>query len=532
MALDMRFDYSQHMRLGQTMKLAPRVIQSMEILQMSLADLEERIEQELENNAVLELAEGDPEGPTVVADGLSEGLAEGEGKGVEAEQFERLESFEQDNPDAADNEYTDSGSEHETDQRTRSIDDFEYQPSRVNDGGDRDAKMDAMAATPARTASLHDQLVDQWSLVEVEASLKPLGGLILAFLDDDGYLRTPLETIADRAPLGLVASDPQRKPTVEELLRALTALQLFLDPPGVAARDARECLLLQLDAMEGDDDAEPMSEAQYEILSAARRIVDQHLDDLMQNRLPRIGEKTGLSMERIKEGLVLLRRLSLSPARRLIDESEPPITPDAIVEYDAETDRYVAFLNDSRVPRLRVNPSYEQMAKDRSVEKKDREFLRTNLNNAYWLIDAVNQRKRTLLRVLSVVVEAQREVFDVGMEALRPLPMTLVAEQLGIHVATVSRAVADKYIQTPRGVMALRKFFSGGTTNEAGEDVAWDAIKAALKDIIDHEDKAKPYSDEQLVEELKKRGLEIARRTVAKYRDQLKVPSARLRKTF
>jgi oligopeptide/dipeptide ABC transporter ATP-binding protein len=131
----------------------------------------------------------------------------------------------------------------------------------------------------------------------------------LAFLDDDGYLRTPLETIADRAPLGLVASEPQRKPMVEELLRALTALQLFLDPPGVAARDARECLLLQLDAMEGDDDAEPMSEAQYEILSAARRIVDQHLDDLMQNRLPRIGEKTGLSMERIKEGLVLLRRL-------------------------------------------------------------------------------------------------------------------------------------------------------------------------------------------------------------------------------
>lgn len=522
----MRFDYSQHMKLGQQMKLAPRVIQSMEILQMSLADLEERIEQELENNAVLELAEGDPEAITP-----SEPPRDDPAHAQEADHFERLESFERDNPDAAENEYTDSGADAATG-AVRSIDDFEYLPSRTRDFGDRDAKMDAMAATPARSASLHDQLEAQWSLVEVDTALKPLGSHILAFLDDDGYLRTPLETIADRAPLGLVKGHPHRKPDVAELENALKALQLFLDPPGVAARDARECLLLQLDAMEGDDDAEPLSDSQRQIVAAARRIVDQHLDDLMQNRLPRIGEKTGFSMDRIKEALVLLRRLSLSPARRLVNDSEPAITPDAFVEYDAEADRYIAYLNDSRTPRLRVNRSYEEMAKDRTVEKKDREFLRTNLNNAYWLIDAVNQRKRTLLRVLNVVVEAQREVFDLGPQALRPLPMTQVAEQLGIHVATVSRAVADKYIQTPRGIMALRKFFSGGTTNEAGEDVAWDAIKAALKDIIDNEDKARPYSDEQLVEELKKRGLEIARRTVAKYRDQLKVPPARLRKTF
>ncbi|MBL8999480.1 MAG: RNA polymerase sigma-54 factor, partial [Gemmatimonadetes bacterium] len=141
-------------------------------------------------------------------------------------------------------------------------------------------------------------------------------------------------------------------------------------------------------------------------------------------------------------------------------------------------------------------------------------------------------RKRTLLRVINVVVDAQRDVFEQGIQALRPLPMTRVADQLGIHVATVSRAVADKWIQTPRGVVPLRKFFTGGTQTESGEDVSWDAIKAALKDVVDNEDKAKPLSDEQLVDELKKRGLEIARRTVAKYRDQLKIPPARLRKTF
>jgi hypothetical protein len=268
------------------------------------------------------------------------------------------------------------------------------------------------------------------------------------------------------------------------------------------------------------------------VIAAARKIVLNHLDDLMQNRLPRISEKTGLSLEQIKESLVVLKRLSLTPARRLVDDAPPPIIPDAIVEYDPENDRYVAYLNETRMPNLRINQEYALLSKNKTLDKPGREFLKTNLNNAQWLIDAVQQRKRTLLRVINVVVDAQRDVFEQGIQALRPLPMTLVAEQLGIHVATVSRAVAEKYIQTPRGVLPLRKFFTGGTQNEAGEDVAWDAIKAALKDVVDNEDKAKPLSDEQLVDELKKRGLEIARRTVAKYRDQLKIPPARLRKTF
>src|ERR1044071_7364484 len=143
------------------------------------------------------------------------------------------------------------------------------------------------------------------------------------------------------------------------------------------------------------------------------------------------------------------------------------------------------------------------MAKDRAVPKKDRDFLKTNISNAQWLIDAVNQRKHTLLRVINVVVDAQRDFFDYGPQALKPLPMTLVAEQLGIHVATVSRAVADKYVMTPRGVVALRGFFTGGTQNEAGEDVSWDAVKAALKEVIDAEDKANPLSDDALAEEVK-----------------------------
>lgn len=538
----MRFDYSQHMKLGQQMKLAPRVIQSMEILQMSLAELDERIEQELENNVALERAEGEAQAaaegvqiaPESHAADDSTPLRIDEGSG--SDDFERLDSFERDNPDLAENEYSGAAAPDERTEEPRPerdnyrLEDLDHRAARTN--SDRDAKMDAMAATPARSASLHEQLQRQWALVEVDPALRPMGDLIIAFLDDDGYLRTPLETILDRAPGGLIPAHPDRKPTPEELERALKAAQLFLDPPGVAARDARECLLLQLDALEDNDEHEDHSPETMAMIAAARTIVRDHLDDLMQNRLPRISEKTGLTLEQIKEGLVILRRLSLTPARRLVDDSPPPIIPDAIVEYDPENDRYVAYLNETRMPNLRINQEYALLSKNKTLDKPGREFLKTNLNNAQWLIDAVQQRRRTLLRVLNVVVEAQRDVFEQGVQSLRPLPMTQVAEQLGIHVATVSRAVAEKYIQTPRGVMPLRKFFTGGTQNEAGEDVAWDAIKAALKDVVDTEDKAKPLSDEQLVDELKKRGLEIARRTVAKYRDQLKIPPARLRKTF
>lgn len=523
------------MKLGQQMKLAPRMIQSMEILQMPLAELEERIEQELENNVALELAEGERS-----AQEIREQRSEAErdarelerplnvnDAGSAASDFERLESFESTHPDAAENEF--NASDYEQRHADRYDDAESYARARAD--GDRDSKMDAMAAAPARSASLTEQLLDQWSLVEVEPAVRIAGQAIISYLDDDGYLRTPLETIADRSPPAAIGPAAPAKLTVPQLENALPAVQLFLEPAGIAARDARECLLLQLDALpETDDDGEAIAEP--EVIGHARLLIDRHLEDLSKNRLPRIAESTGLSLEQIRGALELMRKLSLAPARRLVNEAVKPIIPDAIVEYDAEEDRYIAYLNDARMPNLRVNKEYAMMSRDRGVEKKDREFLKTNLSNAQWLIDAVNQRKHTLLRVVNAVVQAQREYFDYGPQALKPLPMTLVADQLGIHVATVSRAVADKHLQTPRGVTPLRKFFSGGVQTDSGEEVAWDAIKVALKEVIDAEDKRKPLSDEALADELKKRGLEIARRTVAKYRDQLGVPSARMRKTF
>ena len=514
----MRFETSQHMKLGQQMKLAPRMIQSMEILQMPLAELEERIEQELESNPTLELAEHELEGAAPDRE-RRDGGTDVDPTG--ADDFERLSAFEDDNPDFAGNQYSASRADRFDTEHTSA-----HSASRM--AGERDGKMDAMASAPARSASLADQLLAQWSLAEVEDRLRPLGERIVQFLDEDGYLRTPLEEVADRAPEAL------RGASAADWELALRAVQLLLEPAGVAARDAGECLLLQLDAIE--DQASRESEAPRigtpGAIDAARTLIRSHFEDLMNNRLPRIASRSGLSLEEINAGIEVMRRLSLAPARRLVSEVTGRITPDAVVEYDEEGDRYVAYLTDTRATQLRINREYALMAKDRKVEARDREFLKTNLANAQWLLDAVGQRRQTLLRVLSVVIEEQREYFDYGPEALRPLPMKTVADRLGVHVATVSRAVAEKWVQTPRGVVPLRGFFTQALQTESGEDVSANEVRGALKDIVEAEDKAKPLSDEALVEKLKERGYEIARRTIAKYRGQLEIPSARMRRQF
>jgi RNA polymerase sigma-54 factor len=548
----MRFETSQHMKMGQTMRMAPRMIQSMEILQMALPELEERVGQELESNPTLELADGsgEPVGDLdrheqTPADADYEGTLRLDANHGESD-FARLDSYEESNPDAASNEFEsveDSrGSSESFDRFDRDRSSGEYVERAAR--GDTDPKMEAMAATPARTDSLTDQLRGQWALVDVDPLLRQPGELIIAFIEGDGFLRTPLETLADRAPIGAeVGADSlnlprfTEKPSLALLERSLQAVQLFLEPAGVGARNLAECLLLQLDALE--DNAADMG-ISAKICEDAKLLVRDHIDDLMQNRLPKVADKSGLTMEEIKAVLGLLRRLSPAPASRLVEESARPIVPDAIVEYDTEQDRYYAYLNDRRIPNVRINQEYAKLAKDRSVERKDRDFIKTNLANAQWLLDAVGQRRQTLLRVITEVIARQREFFDYGPQALKPLPMQTVADELGIHVATVSRAVAEKYIATPRGVLPLRKFFSGGVQTKSapstgeggGEDLAWEAVKVALREVIEGEDKKSPLSDEALADALKERGIEIARRTVAKYREQLGIPAKRLRKAY
>lgn len=518
----MRISAGQQMRMEQTMKLSPRMIQSMEILQLPALALEERIEQELTENPTLEMAELSPEQsdhPLETADREDDGEGErplhvgeeggsdGDGRHDGSEDFGRAAEL--------NDRYGESWS-----QNTQESAEF-HTP--VSSNGEPDAKMEAMGNTAARSAGLSDQLLEQWRLVDVTPGVRRAGEHLIEFIDADGYLRTPMEQVLRQAPPGVSEA------MLEEALRDI---QRSLEPTGIGARDLAQCLLLQLDALEAERTGGGGGNGHRGAIPIARRLVIDHLREVEMNRLPQIARRTGWSIEQIKQGLDQLRRLDPAPARRLAPEYAQVVIPDVIVEYDPVHDRYVAALNRGRSPGLRINPYYQEMAKDREQGKQTRKYLNENLNHARWLIDAVEQRNNTLLRVVGLVIEHQREFLDEGPEHLKPLPMVRVAEQLGVHVGTVSRTVSEKYIQTPRGVFPLRMFFSGGTESSEGDQMSWKAVQAKLKQVLDREDKRRPWSDDQLVEQMGKEGVEIARRTVAKYRKELGAPPARQRKQY
>ena len=516
----MRFDAGQHLRMSQQMKLAPRMIQSMEILQMPMAALEERIEQELSSNPTLELREGgedrdavraeilqderdsrEGERPLVVGEITANGAGTATADGKAADDFERLTNFSEEYGDSFDSNNYESG-------------DFRH---RAAPDGERDRKMDALANTAARGSSLYEQLMDQWRMAEVSPNIRRAGEFLIGFVDADGYIRTDEHTLLSQLPPGL---------TREEMLQGWKELQQFLEPPGLGARDLRECLLLQIEAKERNEPEEADG------LEIQRALVTDYLKDIEANRLPKIARDLDVSIDEVKAGILALRQFHPHPGRLLAEDTPRTINPDAIVEFDEENDRYVATLTSGRMPMLNINPAYRKMLKNGGVDKRTKDFVGNNLRSARWLIDAIQQRQGTLLRVINVVLQAQRDFFDQGNQALKPLPMTLVADQLGIHVATVSRAVNEKYLQTPRGIFPLRMFFSGGTETDSGESMSWQAVQAKLEQLIKEEDKKEPLSDDQLVDELKKHGIEIARRTVAKYRKQLNIPPARQRKEY
>jgi RNA polymerase sigma-54 factor len=488
------------MRMEQRMKLAPRMIQSMEILQLPLMALEERIEQELQANPVLERKESEYEAPdlTAVAGIPKEATAPAEATTPQEEkQVSEI-------------------SDREIDQYMQDQADWATlnRGSRVRQTGERDAKMDAMANTAARGASLQEELTRQWDLVEVEDRIRRAGYVLIDWVTDAGLIVDPLEKIAEHLPSGL---------TVADLQEALPILQQRLEPPGICAQTMQECLLLQIDAWERDKGMD---------LTVPRVLVGTYLHDLEMNRLPQIARKSGFTIEQINQGKEFLKHLTLRPGSLLGENRVPTVTPDAAVDRDEDTGEYSIRLTDGHTPRLYINEIYKRMAKTKSVDGKTREFIANNIRNARWLIESIEQRRNTLLRVLKVVVEAQKEFLEHGPQFMKPLPMIGVADQLGIHVGTVSRAVAEKYVQTPRGIFPLRMFFTGGTENAEGEAMSWDAVKAKLGEIIANEDKANPLSDDEIVVKLKEQGIELARRTVAKYRKIAAIPPARRRKQF
>lgn len=477
------------------MKLAPRIIQAMEILQLPVMALQERIAEELASNPVLDLqAPGVDDQASPQRDDEPEPRGEHDMVVDEAngnsKDFERLAEFEEEFPDRV-----------HPDAPTRPS----VQP------GQRDGKMDAMANTPAPAASLNEYLLDQWRFVETDDETRRAGEMIINAIDADGYFRGRLEELA-------IAAD---RPLAIETLAEAWRLVQSLEPVGVGARDLQQCLLLQLavEQQAGKD------------VSLAIELVEHFLRDIEMNRLPRIAAKTGKTVQQIKAAIESLSHLNPRPGSLIGQRDVPVITPDVVVDLD-DDGNVVVTMPEGNFPRIHISSAYRRMAKNKATERTARKFLRDNIRSGQWVISAIAQRRHTIQRVAEEVFKTQRDFLESGVEALKPLPMADIAGKVGVHVATVSRAVAGKYVQTPRGIFPLRMFFSGGTKTDQGRDVSWGAVKAKLKEIIAEEDKSAPLNDDQLAEAMKAAGIEIARRTVAKYRNGMGIAPARKRRQF
>jgi RNA polymerase sigma-54 factor len=301
---------------------------------------------------------------------------------------------------------------------------------------------------------------------------------------------------------------------------AQTALALVqkLEPRGVGARDMKECFLLQLDP----------DTAYRDVLVT---LITSHLEDLAENRLPLIQRKTGYDLELIKAARDVLLKLNPWPGRDFEAAAAPSVVPDLHVEQN-ESGKYVVRLEDEYTPRLNISRKYQQLLANGKADPQTREYIKKKIESARWLIESIEQRYNTLKRVAQAIVDHQQAFLDKGPEFIVPLKMQQIADDVGVHVTTVSRAVDDKYVQTPRGIFPLKRFFGGGTTTADGEEVAWDIIRIKLREIVDKEDKNDPLSDDDLVRELAKHGYKLARRTITKYRKALKIPSSRQRRAY
>ncbi len=477
--------------LLQQQRLTPQLIQAMDILQLGTLALESRLADEVERNPALDFTPEEvdappppePEPPSSAADG-DRPLVVDEHGGAD---FERLDTMVQ--------EYD-------------WLDDDQYRGgfSRARDADETDGKLDAMANAAARPVTLQEYLLEQWQLADVDERTRALGRAIIESLDDGGRLDVPLGDLASA-----VAPPAQ----AAELERALAAVQR-LDPPGVAARSLQECLLLQLAALPGDNTLE-------------RRILAEHFEDLQRNRLPAIARALDVDVEEVKAALRVIGRLSLHPGSDVADRVTPPIVPDVIVEYNADEDRYDVRLSRVSQRELRISPEFRELLEAARHDKRARDFARQKIEEANAIIDAVRFRRERLLEVARAVVEAQRDFLDRGEQHLKVLRMSDLAARFGCDPSTISRTVDEKYMQTPRGIYPLRYFFTGGAETDDGDALGWASIKAKVQEIIAREDKHNPLNDDEIVARLRAEGIDIKRRTVAKYRAQLGIPPARQR---
>ena len=454
---------------------SPQMIQAMQILQLSALELEERVEQELTENPFLEVKE-----PGAAEEAEKASGAEDSGPSIET-MLADLERYERDAP-----------------------------PRNKPSGEDSDKKLEAMNNTPSSYHSLGDALLDQIALVEFDERQRQIAEYLVYSLDHRGYLTESFEKIIESSDIpGLTASELN---TVLADLRVATH-------PALGSRDLKECLLLQLEPMGLDT-------------PFLRTLIENHLEDITTNRLPHVARVTGHTLEDIKQAIETIRMLDPNPGRDYGESPAETIHPDVVVE---EIDgKYEVRLTRQGVPDLTVSPAYrELMRRTAQGGEAVRKWVKQRLESARWFIEAVHQRQNTLLRIATAVFERQKGFLDRGVKSMTPLRMLEIADATGVHISTVSRAVAGKYAQTPHGILPLRFFFSGGTAKAGGEMTSQASVKQRIKELVEKEDPKDPLSDDKLADLLEeKEGIRIARRTITKYRKALDIPSSTQRRVF
>jgi RNA polymerase sigma-54 factor len=487
----MKAGLSQSTQLKQELKINPRLYQAMDLLYMPLLDLQQHLKQELLNNPFLDMVE--PE----------------------------------DDEEESEEETTETETQPEAEEKANNdeIDWEEILLDGFDAGGRREEHEEREYYEPVTvdTRDLSDHLLDQISLLELTPRQAFLADEFIGNINEDGYLACALDDLLNAVNDTVIKAAEEidrdtddlplyTRPEIEEMLATIQSL----DPPGVGARDLRECLMLQL------------KEAGLE-QSVPYRLVRDCFEELINHRWSEISKRFGISPTDVQKAADEIKKLDPKPGLVYSAASDNYIIPDLIV--DKIDGKYHVFLNDANLPRLKLSRAYQEIARDKKkFEGENKEFISSKLNSANWMIQAIEQRRQTMLKVMNYIVDRQRDFFEKGVQHLKPLTLREVAEVISMHESTVSRVTNEKFVQTPRGVLPLKFFFSSGLSTTAGEDVSARGIKAQIEKLVSDEDPKHPLTDQAIVNILKESGVQIARRTVAKYRDQLGVLSARMRK--
>ncbi|NIM97023.1 MAG: RNA polymerase factor sigma-54 [candidate division Zixibacteria bacterium] len=457
------------MQMKLQQKLAPQLIQSLKLLQMPILKLEQLIRQELSTNPLLEEIEPSEEHDEVLST-------------------------------------SSDGGEDQTDPKLDKINWEDY----LRDEGEfyvrreKEQAEEKLEKTPVSEKNLYEHLMDQLHLSRLGKEDVEIGEYIIGNIDENGYLVCSAEEIASALDV-----------SPEKVSKILRLIQSF-DPPGVGAGDLRESLLIQL------------KEKGFEE-SLAFRVVRDHLNDLEKKSLTQLCKIMGVRFEDVQAAMDFIKTLSPRPAMGRFTPAANPVVPDLIVEKIG--DEFLVFHNDKNVPRLRINKTYRELMKKGSIRPGEtKTYLEGKLEKARWLLNSINQRRSTMIKVMEKIVEEQNGFFEDGPSRLKPLTMEAIAERVGMNVATISRVSNGKYVQTPQGIFEIKYFFNTGVPKENGEELSKRHVKQLISDFIRKEDPAAPLSDQQIFSLLKNEGINIARRTVSKYREELKIMPARFRK--